>query len=114
MGARDARADGRTYPSGSVLAPDDTNIDRTYGRDPLAFGPDEVGSHSASKSPVGAEDMAGNVWEWTRSVEIADAPVYRGGGWYYPDFDARSANRQPGELTQRHAGIGVRICATPH
>ena len=107
-------ADGRTYPSGGTLGADDANIDRTYGRDPLAFGPDEVGSHPASRSPVGAEDMTGNVWEWTRSVETADGPVYRGGGWYYSDVDARSANRQAGEPTQRHPHLGVRICATPH
>src|SRR5207249_1196933 len=54
-------ADARTFPSGNALAPDDANIDVTYGRDPLAFGPDEVGSHPASRSPVGADDMAGNV-----------------------------------------------------
>lgn len=30
-------------------------IDVTYGRDPLAFGPDEVGSHPASRSPIGAD-----------------------------------------------------------
>ena len=106
-------ADGRTFPNGSALTPDDANIDATYGRDPLAFGPDEVGSHPASRSPVGADDMAGNVWEWTRSVETAGAPIQRGGGWYYSDFDALSANRQPGEPTQRHVHLGVRICATP-
>jgi eukaryotic-like serine/threonine-protein kinase len=107
-------ADGRTYPSGSALAPDDANLDMTYGRDPLAYGPDEVGSHPASRSPVGAEDMAGNVWELMRSVETAGGPVQRGGGWYYTDSDARSANRQVGEPTQRHVHLGVRICATPH
>ncbi|HEX3758899.1 MAG TPA: formylglycine-generating enzyme family protein, partial [Kofleriaceae bacterium] len=106
-------ADGRTFPSGSTLAPDDADIDATYGRDPLAYGPDEVGSHPASRSPVGADDMAGNVWEWTRSVETADGPVLRGGGWYVSDFDARSTNRQPSEPTQHHAHLGVRICATP-
>ena len=56
-------ADARTFPSGPALAPDDANIDSTYGREPLAFGPDEVGSHPGSRSPIGADDMAGNVWE---------------------------------------------------
>src|SRR5678815_2053151 len=55
-------ADGRTFPTGTVLAPDDANIDVTYGREPLAFGPDEIGSHPQSRSPVGADDMAGNIW----------------------------------------------------
>src|SRR4029079_4457965 len=53
-------ADGRPFPSGATLAPDDANVDVTYGRDPLAFGPDEVGSHTKSRRPLGADDMARN------------------------------------------------------
>ena len=82
-------ADARTFPSGSTLLPDDANIDVTYGRDPLAFGPDEVGSHPASRSPIGADDMAGNVWEWTRSVQIPGAPVFRGGAAWFGHFGAQ-------------------------
>jgi eukaryotic-like serine/threonine-protein kinase len=85
-------ADARSFPSGSELLSDDANIDVTYGREPLAFGPDEVGSHPGSRSPVGAEDMAGNVWEWTRSVETPGAPVARGGGWSNSEISARSMN----------------------
>jgi serine/threonine protein kinase/formylglycine-generating enzyme required for sulfatase activity len=106
-------ADARTFPSGAALAADDANIDVSYGRDPLAFGPDEVGAHPASRSPVGADDMAGNVWEWTRSVEIVDAPVSRGGGWYNAVLSSRSVNREHGEPTQRNVLIGLRLCATP-
>jgi formylglycine-generating enzyme required for sulfatase activity len=106
-------ADARTFPSGSALAPDDANIDVTYGRDPLAFGPDEVGSHPASRSPVGADDMAGNAYEWTRSVQTPDALVARGGSWYHGDLSARSVNRASVEPRQRHVLVGVRICATP-
>ena len=106
-------ADARTFPGGNTLAPDDANIDVTYGRDPLAFGPDEVGSHPASRSPIGADDMAGNAWEWTRSVETADAPMWRGGGWYNAELSSRSVNREPSEPTQRHVHCGVRVCATP-
>ncbi|HEU4729959.1 MAG TPA: formylglycine-generating enzyme family protein, partial [Kofleriaceae bacterium] len=106
-------ADARALPSGAALAPDDANIDVTYGREPLAFGPDEVGSHPGSRSPVGADDMAGNVWEWTRSVQIPDAPVIRGGCWYQGELSARSMNRENGEPTQRTPLIGLRLCATP-
>ena len=107
-------ADARTFPAGGTLAPDAANIDVTYGREPLAFGPDEVGSHPASRSPIGADDMAGNVWEWTRSVAIADreAPLARGGGWYNGEPSARLANREPGEPTQRNVLMGVRVCAS--
>jgi len=106
-------ADGRTFPSGATLEPDDANIDVTYGREPTAFGPDEVGSHPRSRSPFGVDDMAGNVWEWTRSVENVDAPVTRGGGYYQGELSARSVNREAGEPTQRHVWLGVRLCATP-
>jgi formylglycine-generating enzyme required for sulfatase activity len=106
-------ADARTFPSGNDLAPDDANIDVTYGRDPLAFGLDEVGSHPASRSPVGADDMAGNVWEWTRAVDGQGGPVARGGSWYHSEIGSRSVNREHSEPTQRHMHIGVRICATP-
>jgi formylglycine-generating enzyme required for sulfatase activity len=105
-------ANARTFPNGSTtLDPDDANIDITYGREPVAFGPDEVGSHPASRSPVGADDMAGNVWEWTRSVEDPTMPVARGGGWYNAELSSRSTNREWGEPTQRHVWIGVRVCA---
>ena len=106
-------ADARTFPSGETLGPDDANIDVTYGREPVAFGPDEVGSHPASRSPVGADDMAGNVWEFARSVELADASIARGGAWYLSELNARSMNRTPTEPTLRHPFIGVRLCATP-
>jgi len=106
-------ADGRTFPTGEALAPDDANIDITYGREPEAFGPDEVGSHPRSRSPVGADDMAGNVWEWTRSVETPGTPIARGGGWYNEALNARATNREPGEPTQRYVWLGIRMCANP-
>ncbi len=106
-------ADARPFPSGPALAPDDANLDATYGRRPGAFGPDEVGSHPGSRSPVGADDMAGNAWEMTRSVETPGTPVFRGGGWYTGELDARSANRELGEPTERDVRIGLRLCATP-
>jgi formylglycine-generating enzyme required for sulfatase activity len=106
-------ADGRTFPSGAVLSPDDANIDVTYGRVPQAFGPDEVGSHAGSRSPVGADDMAGNVWEWTRSVQKSGDPAARGGSWYTNETSARSMNREFGEPSTPYSAIGVRLCATP-
>jgi formylglycine-generating enzyme required for sulfatase activity len=106
-------ADARLFPTGDGLAPDDANIDVTYGRAPLAFGPDEVGAHPASRSPVGADDMAGNVWEWTRSVEVPGSPIARGGCWYQGELSARSMNRDYGEPTERTPVIGLRLCVTP-
>ncbi|MCP3103721.1 SUMF1/EgtB/PvdO family nonheme iron enzyme [Myxococcus sp. K15C18031901] len=106
-------ADGRRYPSGDWLAPDDANHDVTYGREPWGFGPDEVGSHPRSRSPFGVDDLAGNVWEWTRSDVNPDKPSAQGGSWYQSDLTAHAANRDRVEPTQREALIGLRVCATP-
>ncbi|WP_395835641.1 protein kinase [Archangium violaceum] len=105
-------ADGRTYPHGDRLWPDDVNIDETYGRRSTAFGPDEVGAHPASASPFGLLDMAGNAFELTRPM-TADLGriVLRGGAWYYDQFGARVANRTAGDPAQRDVLIGVRVCA---
>ncbi|WP_240360962.1 formylglycine-generating enzyme family protein [Pyxidicoccus caerfyrddinensis] len=106
-------ADGRRYPHGDKLEPDDANIDATYGRLPTAYGPDMVGSHPVSVSPFGLEDMAGNAYEITRSVTLDfGRVVYRGGAWYYDAFLAASADLSPGDPTARDVKIGVRVCAS--
>ena len=102
-------ADGRAFPSGDSLAGADANIDETYGREPLAFGPDPVGSHPRSNSPVGAADMAGNAWEMM--VSPSGAPAIRGGSWYQGALSARAVNREPSEPTARSLLIGFRLCA---
>jgi formylglycine-generating enzyme required for sulfatase activity len=106
-------ADARMFPSGARLAPDDANIDVTYGREPLAFGPDEVGAHPGSRSPIGADDIAGNVWELMRSVHTPGIPAVRGGSWYQGEASAQSQNREDGEVSQRSVTLGLRLCATP-
>ncbi|WP_437629862.1 nSTAND1 domain-containing NTPase [Sorangium sp. So ce854] len=106
-------ADDRVFPGGDVLEPDDANHDATYGRDPLGFGPDEVGAHPASASPFGVHDLAGNVFEWTVSADASREPVLRGGSWYENALTSVSSNREPSEPTLRDALVGARICATP-
>ncbi|RKH14930.1 protein kinase [Corallococcus sp. CA053C] len=106
-------ADGRRYSHGDELQPDDANIDATYDRKPLAFGPDPVGSHPVSVSPFGLEDMVGNAYELTRSVTPEFGRVVtRGGSWYYDSFVAASADLSPGDPTARDVRIGVRVCAS--
>ena len=104
-------ADGRAFPSGDNLSGAEANIDETYGREPLAFGPDPVGSHPRSDSPVGASDMAGNAWELV--VSPSGAPAIRGGSWYQGALSARAVNREPSEATARGLLIGLRLCADP-
>lgn len=52
--------DGRTYPWGDEWRDGVAQAGRS-----AESGPAAVGTHSEGASPEGAEDLAGNVWEWT-------------------------------------------------
>ena len=104
-------ADGREFPHGATLEPEDANYDETYGREPLAMGPDEVASHPASVSPFGLHDMAGNVWEWARSSVAPNEFTARGGSWYFGLNSARTTDRELTEPTFRDGSVGMRVCA---
>ena len=104
-------ADGRAFPGAETPAPDDQNVDVTYGQRTDAFGPDEVGSHPASRSPFGIDDASGNVWEWTSD---GGAPVNRGGCWYFSLRTSQVANREPSQADHRDPLLGVRLCADAH
>jgi formylglycine-generating enzyme required for sulfatase activity len=104
-------ADGRIFPTGSVLLPDDANFDETYGKDPSAMGPDQVGSYPQSNSPFGLADMSGNVFEWTTSVLDEKAYVVRGGSYFYDTKTAQLANRTEATPSVRDVSGGFRVCA---
>ncbi len=57
-------ADGRQFPWGNTFEPAHSNV-RQAGR----TGTTPVGSYIDGASPFGVLDMAGNVWEWTRSLQ---------------------------------------------
>jgi formylglycine-generating enzyme required for sulfatase activity len=103
-------ADGRLFPQGDVMEPEEANFDQTYGRHPLAMGPDEVGTHPASRSPFGLDDMAGNVWEWTSSP-LGDGHAARGGSFYHGVNAASLSNRETPEPSFRDVSVGFRVCA---
>ena len=104
-------ADGREYPHGDALDPEDANIDETYGKLPPAMGPDEVGSHPRSESPFGLQDMAGNVWEWTQSSLVQGEYAARGGSYYFDVNASRTTEREVTEPDFRDVTVGVRVCA---
>jgi formylglycine-generating enzyme required for sulfatase activity len=105
-------ADDREFPTGYRLDPDDADYDETYGKDPQSMGPDEVGSHPASRSPFGVDDLSGNAWEWTRSSHAPGQYVGRGGAYYYSAKTNQAVNRQVSVPTVHDATLGLRICAS--
>lgn len=104
-------ADGRPYPHGWRLRPDDANHDATYGRQPDAIGPDAVGAHPRSASPYGLHDMAGNVWELTRSAYGGTGLTARGGAYNFGATSCRAADREEVRPAFRDASMGFRVCA---
>ena len=100
-------SDGRIYPWGNQWDAEQCN-----SREGGKGGTTPVGAYPEGATPYGLLDMAGNVWEWTRSVH-KDYPyvpedgredlqtggdrVLRGGSWFYDRGYARCAS---------HAWIG--------
>ena len=135
--ARDA--DGRLFPWGNDLPKDvflnaaDANLPVAWARSDMNDGyryTAPVGSYPAGVSPYGAQDMAGNAWEWTRTLlktypydsgdgrEIETEPpvteriVMRGGGWYDDYGSVRSTLRFGGKPDLASDATGFR-CALP-
>jgi formylglycine-generating enzyme required for sulfatase activity len=102
-------ADGRTFPHGQRVLPDDVNYEATYGHGSDASGPDEVGSHPASASPFGVQDMAGNAFEMVASP--AGEQWVRGGAYAYDILASRTEMRDRFDGDLRNVSIGFRLCA---
>jgi eukaryotic-like serine/threonine-protein kinase len=105
-------ADGRDYPSGDRLPPTSANIGAEASR-LEAYGPDQVGSHPHSRSPFGADDLAGNVWELTRAVFGGTEYVARGGSYPLDQGAALSVFREAIDGRTRDITLGFRVCASP-
>ncbi len=132
-------ADGRMYPWGNVWVSGRANCGEREERRPrwwqrlrglgAVHGTTPVGKFSPDgDSPYGCADMAGNVWEWTRSG-FADYPyvandgwehlgvpsrrVLRGGAFYFAPGLVRCAVRDWSVPVFRGVSIGFRVVVSP-
>jgi formylglycine-generating enzyme required for sulfatase activity len=114
--------DGRTFPWGEQFDPQRANT-----REHVAIGTTPVDSFPDGASPVGALGMAGNVWEWTSSLD-ANYPyqatdgreqlaargrrILRGGCYANPHGFARCACRFRLAPTLHNEFTGLRLAVS--
>lgn len=124
--------DGRQFPWGDRFETNRANLDPTkvakamglvclVTNNPAHFKT-APGSFPLGASPYGAQDMAGNVWEWV-SDNHRDSPwleifgehrtergIIRGGGYAYSPFQARTSHQAFEALNTTCNDVGFR-CA---
>jgi formylglycine-generating enzyme required for sulfatase activity len=115
--------DGRTYPWGEDFDRGKAN----YADHGIMLRTKPVGSYPEGRSPYGADDMAGNVYEWvadwyepnyypTSPFEDPQGPanasqrVLRGGSWWFESSRMRTFHREPYLPEDTDIDIGFR-CA---
>ncbi len=116
----EAKQHARIYPWG-----DTWDKTRANTRDGGPKRTTSVGSYPGGASPCGAQDMAGNVVEWTSSLykpypynptlteplgNGTDVLVFRGGSWLNDPGDARAAFRGAGGPFVSVVWRGFRLC----
>ena len=110
-----AGEEARHFPWGAEAPTDQLCWNRRPDGSPDADWPGTcpVGSHPRGAGRGGLQDLAGNVWEWTSSLnrEGQVERVMRGGGWSYQGPEVVSAGYRAWSIpAQRDPGIGFR-CA---
>jgi formylglycine-generating enzyme required for sulfatase activity len=112
-------ADGRAFPWQGDFDQEKVNNNMIIGRTSA------VGAFPLGKSPYKLQDMAGNVWEWTRSIykpyeynskdgrenldDKKDLRVLRGGSFLSYDRYVRCACRLRHFPSDRYYSIGFRV-----
>jgi len=70
----------------------------------------DVGAYSSGRSPYGAYDMGGNVWQWNETI-IGSARGIRGSGWYDSSDYLASSNSLSQVPAAESAYIGFRVAS---
>jgi formylglycine-generating enzyme required for sulfatase activity len=102
-------ADGRPWPWGDVF-----DAERCACVESGAGWTAPVRAHPDGAAPCGAEQLAGNVWEW-----VADAPdedgwrTVRGGSYLDHAWGVRTSRALPADPTRATPTTGFRIAKDP-
>jgi formylglycine-generating enzyme required for sulfatase activity len=121
--------DGRSYPWGEGISCEQANYDGDPATTTYCVGEtSEVGSYESGKSPYVLYDMAGNVFEWTSSLnksypyDAADgredparggSRVIRGGSWNEDSNDLQTFYRSWIGPEYSESEIGIRCAKSP-
>ena len=72
-----------------------------------------VTAHPAGAGPSGAEQLAGNVWEWVADRTPDGWGIVRGGSYLDTGWGLRSSRAQPADPARATPTTGFRIAITP-
>jgi formylglycine-generating enzyme required for sulfatase activity len=106
-------ADDRRFPAGNRAPPASDACSLETYRDSTLAAPCAVGTHPASRSPFGVDDLEGNMCEWaSNSPDIATPgiSILRSGSFFWPQFIDALPNRGICPST-RGPDYGIRLCA---
>ncbi len=119
-------SDARRYPWGNEF--DATRCNSSVAEHPIGSASKPGHFSPRGDSPFGAQDMSGNVWQWTSSLfrpypyraddgreelTVAGQRVLRGGSWSsHFDDHFRSAYRHRAEQNFAYLNTGFRCAAT--
>ncbi|MBN1271893.1 MAG: SUMF1/EgtB/PvdO family nonheme iron enzyme [Candidatus Aminicenantes bacterium] len=95
--------DGREYPWGSTFDPKKCNTAESGKK-----GTTRVDLYPNGVSPDGCYDMAGNVWEWTKTEDGKGIYLLKGGSWFNIRDYARCAARDGLDPWYRLNSVGFR------
>ncbi len=97
-----------------------TLLSETTARSCFGDAPGRVGARPTARSPLGIDDMRGNVEEWVEDYyqelrgngppRAGASHVIRGGGWLSPPSQARVHSRSWGSVLEAGPNVGIR-CA---
>lgn len=86
-----------------------------YNKNGKFKGVSPVGSFPDSTNALGLVDMAGNVWEWTSSVDVAEETeestlrMVKGGSWMDGPTELRISNYKTVDMTEKSNEVGFRL-----